>query len=195
MKPENFSSLSRLEETVIGPMLFEGEDIKRLPAPYDSYYITTRGRILSCKHHLRFLDNHLRNGYRAASLVSNDGEVRKDYVHRLMCMAFFNVKTGSSSGLVCRHLDGNPENNRIENLAVGTFKDNAADRDRHGRTAKGDKHGMSKMSARRVKMMRTLWKHRDDLPFSLTYKTLGEMFGMAPTPTRSIVKNETWKHI
>jgi hypothetical protein len=195
MKPEKFTNMSKLEEMVIGSMLFEGESIKRLPAPFDSYYITTRGRLLSCKTHIKFLDNHLRNGYRSASLVSNDGVVRKEYVHRIMCAAFFGVETGHKQGLVARHLDGNPENNRIENLAVGTFKENAEDRDRHGRTARGEKHGQSKMTARQVKMMRLLWENREDMPFKINYRTLGRMFNIAPSPAKSIVQRETWKHI
>lgn len=195
MKPENFSNLTRLEEAVVGPMLFDDESIKRLPSPYDSYYITTRGRVLSCKTHLRFLEPYNRNGYRAVSLISNGGKARSEYVHRLACMAFLNTATSIEDGIVCRHLDGNPENNRLENLAVGTFRDNAADRDKHGRTARGEKHGMSKMNARRVKMMRLLWDNRDDMPFSITYKTLGAMFGLSATPVKAIVCKETWKHV
>jgi hypothetical protein len=30
-----------------------------------------------------------------------------------------------------RHLDGNPKNNRLENLAWGTYKENAQDRELH----------------------------------------------------------------
>jgi hypothetical protein len=33
----------------------------------------------------------------------------------------------------CRHLDGNPSNNRPDNLRWGTAKENAADMIRHGR--------------------------------------------------------------
>lgn len=37
-----------------------------------------------------------------------------------------------------RHLDGNKLNPHVDNLAWGTDKDNSADRDRHGRTYRGE---------------------------------------------------------
>lgn len=38
----------------------------------------------------------------------------------------------------CRHLNGEPDDNRLDNLAWGTRKQNAADRKRHGRAALHD---------------------------------------------------------
>jgi HNH endonuclease len=46
-------------------------------------------------------------------------------VHRAVLMAFDRLPR---PGEVCRHLDDNPANNRLENLKWGTKKENAADR-------------------------------------------------------------------
>ncbi len=51
-------------------------------------------------------------------------------VHRLVLEAFVGP---CPPGMQCRHLDGNPANNRLENLAWGTHAENAADKIRHGR--------------------------------------------------------------
>ena len=44
------------------------------------------------------------------------------------------------SAMILRHLDGNKTNPHADNLAWGTQKENAADRERHGKTSRGSKH-------------------------------------------------------
>jgi hypothetical protein len=39
--------------------------------------------------------------------------------------------------MVCRHLDGDPSNNRVRNLRWGTYSENEADKLRHGTRARG----------------------------------------------------------
>lgn len=51
------------------------------------------------------------------------------YGHRLVLEAFVGP---CPPGMECRHLDGDPGNNRLTNLAWGTPKDNAADKVKHG---------------------------------------------------------------
>lgn len=50
-------------------------------------------------------------------------------VHQLVLCAF---RGPPKAGEECRHLDGNPTNNRIENLVWGDPKENYQDRIRHG---------------------------------------------------------------
>jgi len=52
------------------------------------------------------------------------------YVHTLVLEHFIGP---CPDGMECRHLDGNPRNNRLENLKWGTRQENAADTQRHGR--------------------------------------------------------------
>jgi hypothetical protein len=51
------------------------------------------------------------------------------HVHKLVLEAF----TGQPrpEGMVCCHVNGNPSDNRLENLRWGTLRDNAADKRRH----------------------------------------------------------------
>lgn len=67
-------------------------------------------------------------GYRIIGLWLH-GKERRFAVHRLVLTAF----TGPCpEGMECRHLDGDPANNHIENLAWGTKRENEDDKDRHG---------------------------------------------------------------
>ena len=50
-------------------------------------------------------------------------------VHQLVLRAFVGE---CPAGMECRHLDGNPSNNKISNLKYGTRKENQADRRAHG---------------------------------------------------------------
>ena len=53
-----------------------------------------------------------------------------------------------------RHLDGNKDNNAPDNVVWGNAKENAADRDRHGRTVRGARSSLSKLSERDVQDIR-----------------------------------------
>lgn len=64
-----------------------------------------------------------------------DGIRKRVSVHRLVAINFLGLPP--FAGAEVRHLDGNHMNHSIDNLAWGTRKENAADRERHGTTARG----------------------------------------------------------
>lgn len=70
--------------------------------------------------------NH--DGYPVVTL-SKDSRSQKCFVHMLVLAAFVGPRP---DGLVTRHLNGDSEDNRIENLTYGTQADNLRDRVRHG---------------------------------------------------------------
>lgn len=72
--------------------------------------------------------------------ISPDRTVRAKcvYVHTLVMLAF---RGPCPPGYQCRHLNGDPADNRLGNLRWGTAKENARDRDLHGRTARGERSG------------------------------------------------------
>lgn len=67
--------------------------------------------------------------YRFVRLRSVEGAVRKEYVHRLVAAAFLGPEP---LGHEVRHLDGDPENSALSNLAYGTHAQNEMDKLRHG---------------------------------------------------------------
>ena len=77
-----------------------------------------------------------RKGYIRVTLCHENKKMTMA-VHRLVCMAFHGRPKGN---LQVRHLDGNPSNNRPENLAWGTYEENWADRRVHGRAKDRGEH-------------------------------------------------------
>lgn len=65
------------------------------------------------------------HGYMQGNLADGKGRTRKFYVHRLQAFQLFGEAALDADCV--RHLDGNKLNNRPENLAIGTYKDNMAD--------------------------------------------------------------------
>jgi len=62
--------------------------------------------------------------------LSHDKKSRIFRVHRLVLEAFVGP---CPEGMECRHLDGDPSNNRLENLRWGTPAENTEDKRKHGR--------------------------------------------------------------
>jgi len=120
-----------------------------------------RGKILSPSRSSKY--GHLKiklGGGSVASQVSY-------HVHQLVLSAFVGPRP---AGMEVRHLNGDPSDNRLENLAYGTRKDNANDMRLHGTdktralrvseskqgiaTVWCERHGMAKLTVEQVKSMK-----------------------------------------
>lgn len=77
------------------------------------------------------------DGYPSVRVTLAGKRVRYS-VHSLV--AFAHLPPRSSSAHEVRHLDGDKMNPHADNLAWGTPKENADDRERHGRTSRGKSH-------------------------------------------------------
>ena len=120
---------------------FQNEVWKPIPETHGIYEASSFGRVRSIdrletqrngRQYLRkgrILATHRnRNGYLQVS-PRVDGKQFERMAHRLVLAAF----TGEfpKNMQVC-HINGNPQDNRIENLRWGTYSDNVYDRVRHG---------------------------------------------------------------
>lgn len=93
-----------------------------------------------------------RGGYHAVHLRAG-GKVFRRLVHRLVLEAFVGPRP---EGAQACHGDGDRTNNRLTNLRWGTPAENAADRDRHGTTARGERVGTAKLSDADVAELRRI---------------------------------------
>ena len=110
------------------------------------------------------------------------GEMFKKWVHQLILTTFVgDPKLGEES----RHLNGNPFENRVDNLAWGTRQDNADDRVKHGRTPQGEKSGTHKLTAEQVLEIRRV-NGRE------TSRALGIRYGVSHTTILAAAKGEHW---
>ncbi len=103
-----------------------------------NYAVSTAGEVYSlprtdaCGRRVggRMLKQHMRRKYKAVPI---DGKMYA--VHRLVLHTFVRPPR---EGEVARHLNDLATDNRLENLAWGTYRDNAADRKRNGSYRKRD---------------------------------------------------------
>ncbi|MBH9660986.1 HNH endonuclease [Burkholderia multivorans] len=80
------------------------------------------------------------SGYPSVRIFVN-GKRKRVTVHSLVAKIYIGPKPGP--GYEVRHLDGNKLNPHFSNLEWGTPKQNAEDRERHGRTSRGEKHSLA----------------------------------------------------
>jgi hypothetical protein len=114
-----------------------------LPVPgYDGMYdVSDRGRVRSWypwrgNSVPRILAPQLNNYlYDSFSLCLNGVNVRRK-AHHLVLLAFVGPRP---EGMETRHLDGNPRNNSLSNLAYGTHTENMQDKIRHGTNSGAEK--------------------------------------------------------
>src|SRR5690606_33458839 len=89
-------------------------DVRSLPRPH------TRGKVLKP---IRDKRGYLRVG------LSKCGQVRTRLVHHLVLEAFVGPRP---EGQECRHLEGDPSDNRLRMIEWGTPRQNGLDQVRHG---------------------------------------------------------------
>lgn len=101
-----------------------------------TYRATEDGRILSVDSNWRGygereLRQHIHNdGYLCVRIIVDGRRIRRK-VHQLVAEAFHGARPTLEHEV--RHLNGDPLDNRADNLAWGTRSDNAKDRVSHGR--------------------------------------------------------------
>jgi hypothetical protein len=127
--------------------------------------------------------------HRNGSLLIQLG-ARKYYVHRLVLEAFVGP---CPDGMECRHLDGNPSNNRLDNLAWGTHSENERDKVRHGTSGTVCQLGIANASAKltdeKVREMRR--RHAE----GATASSIARELGVSHETARKVVTGMRWKHV
>lgn len=110
------------------------------------------------------------------------------YVHRLVLEAFVGP---CPKGLQCCHYDGDPANNRLNNLRWDTPKANAADTMRHGRkvTLRGEACNYSKLTEGDVRSIRVL------ISEGRSHAAIGGMFNVSRSAISMIASGRRWRHV
>lgn len=105
-------------------LLIPNEVWREIPGYDGDYFASDKGRILSlCRNEPRILKPFIcsnegnRTGYYYVEIRG-----QKQRVHRLVALAFLENPEDKP---VVHHIDGNPLNNTLENLAYATYAENA----------------------------------------------------------------------
>jgi HNH endonuclease len=137
-----------------------------------------------------------RSGHLLASLYRGNGQEYRQ-VHRLVLEAFAGP---CPPGRECRHLNGNPADNRLSNLAWGTHVENMRDRIRHGTQSrhKGEANGQAKLTEDAVRRIRSeaaaILKTHGRYPYG-TFTGLARKYGVSNPLIHMIVRGQIWQHV
>jgi hypothetical protein len=203
----DYASLPDSVRTQHGVDLFSflpTETWKEVP-DFPDYAVSSLGRVVEVDWAtaMRF-ENHLAYacrllgektdgaGYKFASLwLGTPGEAKACHlrpVHTLIATAFLGPRP--SSDIDVRHLDGNPSNNVLTNLAYGTRKENTHDRIVHGTMLRGETSPVSKLTEKQVVEIRE--KHATK---GISRCQLAKEYGVVHQTISHIVKYTTWAHV
>lgn len=159
-------------------------DWKNVPG-FPGYFVTNAGAILGPSRNvlkpMASEDGHLYILIPKARKIT----VRKLFIHRAVLLAFVGP---CPEGMECRHLDGDPSNNVVDNLAWGTQLENAADRVRHGRAPRGEQSKTAKLTEKQV------FEIKRRVGFE-TLRQLGAEYGVSHTAIRRAALGIKWRHL
>lgn len=123
-------------------------------------------------------------GYMNVGIMLPTGKAGSVGVHRLVSDAFHGP---CPNGLQVRHLNGNPKDNRPNNLRYGTAKENADDRMKHGTYLGGSSHHGSKLTSGQATQIRVRRRHGEKV------RDLASDFNVSTSTIESIIYGKSYK--
>jgi hypothetical protein len=125
-------------------------------------------------------------GYRYFNATTS-GKRKVLKFHRIVCEAFHGPQPSPKH--VVAHNDGNPLNNRADNLRWATARENHADRYEHGTNPAGSRNGRACLCEAQVQEIRRLYG------VGLSTIRLAQIYEIYPTTIQKIIRRETWRHV
>lgn len=127
-----------------------------------------------------------KRGY-LTTCLSLHGKVSTKSIHRLVAAAFVHKPDGCE---YVNHIDGNKHNNNSLNLEWVTPHGNNIHASSMGLLAKGEAHGLSKLTADKVRQARERYATG-----TTTYKQIAHEMGCSLQSIQYAVSRKTWTHI
>ena len=127
--------------------------------------------------------------YLRVTLTNPSGKQVDHKAHVLVLLTF--IGPAPNSDQQTRHLNGNHQDNRLDNLAWGTPQENADDRIAHGTQLRGEDIRQSVLTeahVREIKAEIPNWKRG-------TTAKLSRKYNVGRTAINNIRDNITWRHV
>jgi hypothetical protein len=128
-------------------------------------------------------------GYLTLKLFAQRGDrkiYRRFLIHRLVLEAFVGPRP---SRYVCRHLNGDYQDNRLTNLVWGTTAENGKDRILHGTVLHGSGHPCAKLTEATVLEMKRLAKE------GTSQASLAVQFGINQSTVSRSIRGVRWRRV
>ena len=158
----------------------EGKILFKIPTMND-FYISQEGEVFTVKVHKLKIGNDC-HGYK--HVYTRENHKSHNTIHRLLARTFLNFVEGKND---VRHLDGNKQNNSLENLAWGTRFENCADKIVHVIKYNRKWNSFQKLKAHQVLEIRKLSSE------GMSQKKLAKKFGVKSHHVSGIVRRQKWK--
>lgn len=150
---------------------------------FPDFKITRTGKVWSITNK-KWLKVRLWVGYLCVNLCNKVGYTQR-HLHRLLLETFVEP---CPPGMECRHLDGDPLNNNLENLKWGTHYENVQDTVLHNTFTRGEKNG--KLVNNQVVEIRRLWSTG-----VANQIMLAKQFGVSNAAIHNLVKYKTYREV
>ena len=124
-----------------------------------------------------------RGGHKYVGLYDDNGSLRHVDVHTLVLSAFVSPRP---DGMECRHLNGDPTDNNLENLTWGTRSENQNYRATHGTSNRGEQCAHSKLTESDV------LKIREQVKTGAGIRSTARSFGVNDKTIRNIRDGNIW---
>jgi hypothetical protein len=162
---------------------------KTLPG-FEDYEVSDMGnvrRVSSGKgtRAMRHLKPCKDRGGRMVFNARKDGKTQQWKVHRAVMLSF---KGDCPAGKEVAHIDGNQQNNRLENLIYATPKENNSHKVGHGTQPVGSKMWNAKLTEQDVISIRAKSPQ-------ISYAKLAADYGVHLMTIAQVITRKTWKHL
>lgn len=138
---------------------------------------TRRGRLLKASPMKK-------SGHVRVALSRGDGRRKWFLIHRLVASTFIGPQPSRYHEVA--HWDGIESHNYYRNLRWATRSENEKDKVRHGRSNRGERHGLSKLTASKVHQIRAMRRR------GYLQKDLAKKFGVERGHIGAICRKEAW---
>lgn len=154
---------------------------------YEKYYASKDGDILSTKKKEPYLmKQQISTGnHHYVYLYDSYGNSCKVWVHRAVLSAWVRLPKEGEEG---RHLNDNPHDNQLWNLAWGTRMDNVADKRKNGGIPIGERSGTHKLTESDVCEIKKLYGKQ-------SLRSIAKIYGVSHTCIRRAALGIKWSYL
>lgn len=118
--------------------------------------------------------------------LAQDGIKTTRNIHILVAEAFLGQRP---DGCQVNHKNFDRHDSRLANLEYCTAKENIGHASKNGRMARGERHGLSKLTATQVLEIRSMAEQ------GISQRPIAKKFGISQRHVSQIVRREIWQHL